>query len=48
MSARGRLAAVATSAGILAAAWSLATVNGQTLAGAPTTATDLTSLTSAA
>ena len=47
MSARGKAAAVVTSAGILAAAWSAATLGGQTTAaGVPAVATDPTSLTS--
>jgi uncharacterized protein with FMN-binding domain len=46
VSARGKAAAVVTSAGILAAAWSAATLGGQTAVGAPAVAPDPTSLTS--
>lgn len=45
MSARGKVAAVATSAGILAAAWSAATLGGNTLLGTPAVANDVTSTT---
>jgi hypothetical protein len=46
VSARGKAAAVVTSAGILAAAWSAATLGGQTVIGASAVAADPTSLTS--
>jgi hypothetical protein len=45
VSARGKAAAVVTSAGILAAAWSAATLGGQTAIGASAVAADPTSLT---